>query len=33
VFNTKWAVFRLYHGKHKLHLWWDDVSFALDQHT
>ena len=35
LFNAKWAIFQLYHGKNKLHRWGDndkDVCFILDQH-
>ena len=34
LFNPKWTIFQLYHGKNKLHeMMLMMVSFVLDQHT
>jgi hypothetical protein len=35
LFNTKWAIFQLYHDEYKLYFWCndDDVRFVLHQHV
>ena len=34
LFNAKWVIFQLYHGKNKFDIWWnDDDRFVQDQHA